>query len=368
MERDIDLLRVLPVPGGPANAEAPDLAAREHRHIMRAMLRIRLLDEKMLLMQRQGRIAFFGPSAGQEAAIAGCGFVARPADWIFPALREGGILLMRGFPLERYFGQLFGNELDPQKGRQQPMHFSSGEFKYLSLSSVIATQVPQAVGAAYAARLRGDDAITFGFLGDGATSEHDFHAAMNFAGVWRAPCVIICQNNHWAISVPVEKQTASSTLAVKARAYGIPGIRVDGNDVLAVVLAVSEAAARARRGGGPTFLELVTWRRGGHSSSDDPGRYRDENRAAPWLLIDPIQRYRDHLISLGLWSDDLQAQTEGELRQEMDSALAASEPAGRPSVATLFSDVYARMPAHLQNQMKSVSEDASGTAEGAFPL
>ena len=272
------LLRVLPVGDFPANAEIPAMSDDEHRFVYRAMLRVRLLDEKMLLMQRQGRIAFFGPSSGQEASICGSGFVARKQDWLFPALREGGALLMRGFPLERYFGQLFGNVLDVQKGRQQPMHFSSGDYKYLSLSSVIATQLPQAVGAAYAAKIKGDDCVTFGYIGDGGTSEHDFHMAMNFSAVWKVPCVIICQNNQWAISVPFEQQTASKGIAVKASAYGMPGVAVDGNDALAVIAAPREAHARALRGEGPTLLELVTYRRGGHSSSDDPTRYRDEAR------------------------------------------------------------------------------------------
>lgn len=362
------LLRVLPVPGGPANTEPPAMADEEHRFVYRAMLRVRLLDDKMLLMQRQGRIAFFGPSSGQEAAICGSGFVAREQDWVFPALREGGILLMRGFPLERYFGQLFGNVLDPQKGRQQPMHFSSGEFKYLSLSSVIATQLPQAVGAAYGAKIKKHDVVTFGYMGDGATSEHDFHTALNFAGTWKVPCVLICQNNQWAISVPFEKQTASDGVAVKAGAYGMPGVRVDGNDALAVISAVEDAHARARRGDGPTLLELVTYRRGGHSSSDDPDRYRDEDLVEPWLRIDPLDRYRTWLEQQGIWDADLETATRRDLRADMDRALEVAEPAARPEIRTMFEDVYARMPGHLRDQLAEVAEDGSGTAEGAFPL
>ena len=368
MDRAHDMLRVLPVAGEAANTEAPALTVSELQSVMKSMLRIRLLDEKMLLLQRQGRIAFFGPSSGQEAAIVGSGFAARSSDWIFPALREGGILLMRGFPLERYFGQLFGNVLDPQQGRQQPMHFSSGEYKYLSLSSVIATQLPQAVGAAYAARLRKDDVVTFGFLGDGATSEHDFHVAMNFAGVWQVPCVIICQNNHWAISVPVEQQTKSETIAIKARAYGMPGVRVDGNDVLAVIAATTAAADRARKGLGPTFLELVTWRKGGHSSSDDPTRYRDEKKFQPWLLVDPIERFRKYLEQNGQWNHDLNAACEEDRKAEMGRALALSEPAALPEIPSMFADVYASLPHHLRAQMESVQDSALGTAEGAFPL
>lgn len=363
-----DLVRVMPVLDQPKTADAPELSTAQLLEVFRGMLRVRLLDEKMLLMQRQGRIAFFGPSSGQEAAIIGSGFVARKQDWIFPALREGGVLLLRGFPLEKYFGQLFGNALDVEKGRQQPMHFSSGEHKYVSLSSVIATQLPQAAGAAYAAKIRKDDCVVFGYLGDGATSEHDFHTALNFAGVWKAPVVFICQNNQWAISVPFEKQTRSDGVAVKASAYGMPGVRVDGNDVLAVIAATAAAHARARAGDGPTLLELVTYRRGGHSSSDDPSRYRDETKVEPWLLVDPLDRFRDHLRAEGRLDDAAEARLRDELTVVMNSALAAAEAAEKPPLETLFTDVYATLPAHLRRQMREVSGDGSGTAEGAFPL
>jgi 2-oxoisovalerate dehydrogenase E1 component alpha subunit len=167
----------MPVLGEPATIPDPGLEPKDELALLEWMLLIRALDETLLLLQRQGRIAFFGPSAGQEASIVGSGFVAREQDWIFPALREGGILLMRGFPLERYFGQLFGNSLDTQKGRQMPMHFSSGDHRFVSLSSVIATQLPQAVGCAWAAKIKKDDRVSFGFVGDGGTSEGDFHAA-----------------------------------------------------------------------------------------------------------------------------------------------------------------------------------------------
>jgi pyruvate dehydrogenase E1 component alpha subunit len=363
-----DLVRCLPVAGHPANATPPALSADEAETLLRWMLLVRALDEKLLLMQRQGRIAFFGPSAGQEAAIVGSGFVAHANDWIFPALREGGILLMRGFPLRRYFGQLFGNVLDVQKGRQMPMHFSSGAHKFVSLSSVIATQLPQAVGAAWAAKIRKTGEVVFGFIGDGGTSASDFHAAMNFAAVGKVPCVLVCQNNGWAISVPFSKQTASDGVAVKAAAYGMPGVRVDGNDVLAVVSAVRAARERAARGEGPTLVELVTYRRGGHSSSDDPTRYRDEKLVDQWLLVDPIQRFRDYARAHGLVSEAREAEILASVRAEIDAELNASEGAAQPPVDSLFTDVYAHLPATLAAQRAEVVGDGSGTADGAFPL
>jgi TPP-dependent pyruvate/acetoin dehydrogenase alpha subunit len=233
---------------------------------------------------------------------------------------------------------------------------------------VIATQLPQAVGAAYAARLKKDDCVVFGYMGDGATSEHDFHCALNFAGVLKVPVVFVCQNNQWAISVPFERQTASDGIAVKASAYGMPGVCVDGNDALAVVQATRDAHERARRGEGPTLLELLTYRRGGHSSSDDPTRYRDEDRVAPWLRVDPLDRYRQWLEAERLWDDGREEDARATLRGEMDDALATAEPALRPPVRSMFEDVYATLPPHLLEQLSQVSGDASGTAEGAFPL
>jgi pyruvate dehydrogenase E1 component alpha subunit/2-oxoisovalerate dehydrogenase E1 component alpha subunit len=359
---------VLPVLDHPATVPDPGLSAKDELTLFEWMLLIRAIDEKLLLLQRQGRIAFFGPSAGQEAAIVGSGSVARARDWIFPALREGGILLMRGFPIERFFGQMFGNSLDTQKGRQMPMHFSSGPLKFVSLSSVIATQLPQAVGCAWAAKIRGEDVVTFGFIGDGGTSEGDFHAAMNFAAVGKVPCVIICQNNQWAISVPFSKQTASAGIAVKAVAYGMPGVRVDGNDVLAVVRAVREAHARARSGGGPTLIELVTYRRGGHSSSDDPTRYRKESEAEPWLLVDPIERFEQHLRKKGRLDDARKTAMLESIRARIDAGLKAAEPAPPPPVESLFDDVLAGTTQTLTAQRAQVLGEELGAAEGAFPL
>jgi TPP-dependent pyruvate/acetoin dehydrogenase alpha subunit len=362
------LVRVLPLEGLAANTRAPQLAAAEHRSMFRSMLLIRMLDEKMLMLQRQGRIAFFGPSAGQEAAIIGSGSVARKDDWVFPALREAGIALHRGFPLEQYFGQLFGNVLDPQQGRQQPMHFSSGAVHYVSLSSPIATQLPQATGAAVASKLRGDGAVIFAYLGDGATSEHDFHSALNFAAVWKAPVIFLCQNNGWAISVPFEKQTASLGVAVKAAAYGMPGIAVDGNDVLAVRTTTELAFERARRGEGPALLEFVTWRRGGHSSSDDPTRYRDEASIPPWVLVDPLERYRAWLRTENLLSASDEEVIAAELKSAMDEGIAKAEHAERPDLESMFRDVTKDMSPALTRQMMSADRDTSGKAEGAFPL
>jgi len=200
----------------------------------RELLRIRTIDERMLVRQRQGKIGFYGTITGQEAPPIATALALRPEDWIFPALRESACMLVRGFPLDRWLAQVYGNEADVLKGRQMPSHMSGRSVNQVSWSSVIGPQLPQAVGAAYAMKLRNEPHVALAFMGDGATSQPDFHSAMNFAGVWKVPCVLVCQNNGWSISVPTAKQTRSTTLAVKAYAYAVRGVRVDGNDVLAV--------------------------------------------------------------------------------------------------------------------------------------
>jgi pyruvate dehydrogenase E1 component alpha subunit len=212
---------------------------------------------------------------GQEAAVVGSAAATRPDDWIVPALREAGVGLYRGMTLDSYIAQIFGNAVDVSKGRQMPCHPCDAEHHYVVMSSCVSTQVPHAVGIAMAMKIKGDKGrCCFGYMGDGGTSEGDFHVALNFAGVTRAPCVLICQNNQWAISTPGHIQTASQTIAMKGLGYGIEALRADGNDVFAVHTAVSYAADKARRGDGPTFIELLTYRVSAHSSSDDPSRYR----------------------------------------------------------------------------------------------
>src|SRR5262245_50274441 len=294
-------------PDGTQVGELPEVDTATMLKMYRAMLLVRLLDERMMIMQRQGRIGFYGACTGQEATPVGTAAAIATSDWIFPGLREGVAMLYRGFPLHTYLCQVFGNAGDELKGRQMPSHYASRSVAYVSWSSCIGTQIPQAVGAAWSAKIKKEKAITVGFMGDGATSSSDFHVAMNFAGVYRTPCILICQNNHWSISVPTARQTASRTIAEKALAYGLPYARVDGNDVLAVYGAVKEARALALAGGGATFLEMLTYRIGAHSSSDDPRVYRDEREVEEWKARDPLERYRKFLTAQALWSDAQEA-------------------------------------------------------------
>jgi len=334
-----------------------------------SMVRTRILDTRMLALQRQGRIGFYGTCKGQEAATVGSGLAVEEQDWVFPALREGAVLLLRGFPLEKYVAQLIGNALDEAHGRQMPCHFSSGRHRFVSLSSPIGTQILQGLGAAWAAKIKGDRSVVLAYFGDGATSQPDFHAALTFAGVHKVPCVFLCQNNQFAISVPFAKQTASRGIAVKARAYGLPGVAVDGNDVLAVYSATRAAVERARSGQGPTLIECITYRLEGHSSSDDPTRYRDEAVTREWLQKDPITRFRGYLFAQGLLDETREADIAASQKAAIDAAIASAEAAPPPDPDTLFSDVYAHLPAHLAAQRDEVRrEHGGGRNEGAFPL
>jgi len=367
---EFKLLSVLEPEGRPTRDLDRDLDADLAVRLYRAMQFQRVLDGRMLNLQRQGRIGFYGTATGQEATTFGAAAAVLDTDWVFPALREGGVLLWRGFPLESYLCQLLGNQGDSLHGHQMPCHYADRSVNVVSWSSCIATQLPHAVGMAFAARRLGDPHIALAYLGDGATSSPDFHAAMNFAGVWKAPVVFVCQNNQWAISVPVSKQTAVTEIVRKADGYGMPGVRVDGNDAAAVYLTVREAAGRARAGGGPTFIEAVTYRMGGHSSSDDPTRYREESEVKTWGERDPVVRFRRYLEHRGLWSEEREQEATKEGQARIAEAIAKAEKLPPPALETMFEDVYAEIPWHLAEQRRWLLESGGpeGPVEGRFPL
>ncbi|MEQ1833737.1 MAG: thiamine pyrophosphate-dependent dehydrogenase E1 component subunit alpha [Candidatus Eisenbacteria bacterium] len=350
-------------------AAPPQLPDADLRALYRHMLKMRVFDARMLSLQRQGRIGFYGMATGQEASVTGSAYPLAKGDWIFHALRETGVCLWRGTTVKELICQLIGNSGDVLLGRQMPMHFSDRKVNSVAWSSVIGTQLPHCMGAAYAAKLLKHDTVCVGYIGDGGTSIPDFHAAMNFAAVWQVPAVFFCQNNQWAISVPLSAQTVSSSIAIKAVAYGMPGIRVDGNDLLAVIAAQQEAVARARSGGGPTFIESVTFRMGGHSSSDDPTRYRDAELVKTWEKKDPVARYGTWLRGKGLLTDADIEQWTAELTAEISQAITEAEALPPPAIETIFTDVYAEMPAHLKEQCQHALATGLGTKfEGAFPL
>jgi pyruvate dehydrogenase E1 component alpha subunit len=329
------------------------------QRIYRGMVRIRIMDERLMALQRQGRIGFYGEARGQEAAIVGSAAALVKGDWIVPALREAGAGLYAGMPLRQYIAQLYGNVNDAGKGRQLGCHPCDRDSNYVVMSSCIATQAPQAVGIAMAMRIAGDAGkVVMGYVGDGATSEGDFHVAANFAGVFRPPVVLFCQNNQWAISTPGTMQTASQTIAIKGLAYGLDSFRVDGNDVLAVYEATRRAAERARAGGGPTFIEALTYRIGAHSSSDDPSRYRDESITEVWKTAkDPIARFGTFLRSRG-WLDGAgESAVAAEVEAEVRAAIEVEEAAPLPPLDSLVEDVYEKLPWHLMEQLRDLRKE-----------
>ena len=278
-------------------------------------------------------------------------------DWVLPALREAGVAIYRGLPLRAYVAQIFGNANDVGLGHQLPCHPGTREARYVTMSSCIGTQLPHATGMALAAKLRGEDSVVLGYLGDGACSESDFHVALNFAGVYHAPVVFVCQNNQWGISTPVSAQTASRTMAVKAYAYGFPGVRVDGNDVFAVYAAVNEAVERARRGGGPTLVEALTYRVGPHTTSDDPSRYRDESVTQEWLTRrDPIARFKLWLLAQGHLTEERDAAMRAAIDTEVREAIAAEEHVPSVPLHTLIEQVFAEVPRFLEEELAEIAD------------
>lgn len=366
LARDLGLFRVLEDDGS-ARKDRPAVPTATLLRGYREMRRLRLIDAKMILLQRQGRVGFYGACTGQEAVPIATGLVLGEHDWVFPALREQSVMLVRGFSLVQFVAQVYGNAGDVQKGRQMPSHHSGRTVNQVSWSSCIGPQVPQAVGAAWAMKLRKDPnrPVSIGFLGDGATSQPDFHSAMTFAGLYKVPAVIVCQNNHWSISVPTHKQTASKTIAIKGRAYGVPSVRVDGNDLLAMYTVLSEATQRARDGHGPTFVEALTYRIGAHSTSDDPTRYRSEDEVEAWRKKDPLDRLRKHLVHLGLVDDASDAALEAELTDAINAAVKKVEELPLPDRDTLFDDVYAELPWNLREQREELRASPKAPAHGA---
>jgi len=324
--------------------------------LFEGMVRIRVTDARMMALQRQGRIGFYGEAMGQEAAVVGSAAVTQPQDWIVPALREAGVGLFRGMSLDSYIAQIFGNAADPTKGRQMPCHPCDRDRQYVVMSSCVSTQIPHAVGIAMAMKIKGDkDKVCFGYMGDGGTSEGDFHVAMNFAGVTKAPCVLICQNNQWAISTPGTLQTASATIALKGVGYGVEALRADGNDVLAVYHTVAYAADKARRGDGPTFIELLTYRVSAHSSSDDPSRYRDESVTEVWRgQRDPIRRFETYLKARGWLADGDHQALAAKLEADVRDAIARQEAIGAPALTTLVEDVFEQPTWLLREQLAEI--------------
>jgi pyruvate dehydrogenase E1 component alpha subunit len=359
-----ELLSILAPDGTVDSSRDPGLDDETLVRFYRTMLQTRVMDERMMNLQRQGRIFFYLASTGQEACSIGSGAAFEADDWVVPGYRQPGLFLWRGVPIKSIVAQCYGNAWDNCKGRQMPVHYSFKEFNMVSISSPIGTQLIQAAGVGMAMRRRGHKQAVLTFIGDGGSSSNDFHAGLNFAAVDKAPVIFVVENNGWAISCPTSKQTASETFAQKAVAYGMPGVRVDGNDVLAVYVATKEARERAVRGEGPTLLEFVTFRLAGHSSSDDPTRYIPADVFEAKKKLDPMLRLRRLLESKGLWDDAADETASKEVRDAVNAAVKENERVARPELESMFSDVYAEMPADLR---ATLEEEQEARGEGKFP-
>lgn len=340
------LVRVMDDDGRAAGPWAPDISADTLRHGLRAMELTRAFDERMFRAHRQGKTSFYMKSTGEEAIAVAQSLKLGPEDMCFPTYRVAGWLVARDYPLLDMVNQIFSNAADPLKGRQLPVLYSARAYGFYSLSGNLAVRVGQAVGWAMAATYRGDDRMALAYCGEGSTAEGDFHEALTFAGVYRPPIIVAITNNQWAISsFSGIAGGEATTFAAKAHGYGLPGIRVDGNDFLAVWAATEWAVERARAGLGATVIEFFTYRVAGHSTSDDPTRYRPADEPQAWPLGDPIERLKRHLIVRGDWSEDRHSQMQAEVADAVREAVKEGERIGtlgksKPDVAKMFEDVF----------------------------
>ncbi len=324
-----------------------ELLVRLYRDLVLA----RLLDERLVRLQLQGKSSFVAPSSGHEAIQVAIAHAVQPGrDWLFPYYRDYGVASTLGVPLVEIFGQMMGTRADPAKARQMPSHPSSRALNMFTAVSPIAAHVPPAVGAGVAMKLAGRSEVCVTSFGEGATSEGDWHAAMNFAGVQGAPVVFVCENNRYAISVELQKQSGSATIAEKAHAYGMPGYRVDGMDVLACLYLMRELVGRARDGFGPALVEATVYRYGAHSSADDDSMYRPAEEVAAWRRRDPLPRYRALLERRDLWDAAAEEALRAEANAALSDAALAAEAAGEVPFGWMFDDVYAEAPWHLDEQ------------------
>ncbi len=342
---NVSYLQILDDEGHADKDLEPELPPDSLRTLYRTMVLARQLDQRMLALQRQGRMGTFPPISGQEAAQVGSAFALEPTDWLVPSFREAAAYILRGVAPKSI--------LLYYMGREEGSILPEGQ-RNLTVNVPVASQLPHAVGIAWAAKIRRDPCATLVYLGDGATSEGDFHEACNFAGVFQLPMVFLCQNNQYAISLPRERQTRARTLAQKAIAYGFDGLQVDGNDLLAVYVAARDALSRAKAGKGPMLIECLTYRLGLHTTADDPSRYRSKAEEEEWRKRDPISRFRGYLKGKGLWDEAWQAMLEKEIEAHIRQAVEEAEAERDFDPADMFDYVFATKPPYLKAQQEEL--------------
>jgi pyruvate dehydrogenase E1 component alpha subunit len=337
-----EMLRILHPDGHVEENLRPDLNDEAIQRLYKQILFIRMMDQKALTLQRQGRMGTYAPVQGQEAAQVGSAYALGKGDWVFPSFRETGVLYMRGVPVRDIYLYWMGDE----RGARVPE-----DVFVFPISVPVGTHPLHATGAAWAAKLQKEKICTIVYFGDGATSEGDFHEAMNFAGVFQLPVIFFCQNNQYAISVPRKKQTASKTIAQKAIAYGFSGIQVDGNDLLAAYAATREAREKAVSGGGPTLIEAVTYRFGPHTTADDPTKYRKDEEVEEWKALDPVIRLQRYLGGRGLWTESLEKKNREDAEEIVNRGVAEAEAMPAPRIEDIFQYTYAEMTPVLKEQL-----------------
>jgi len=365
------LIRVLDDDGQAGGHWNPRLDGDTILAMLRAMALTRAFDERMFRAQRQGKTSFYMKSTGEEAVSVAAAFALDREDMCFPSYRQQGILIARGWPILDMMNQIYSNTADRLQGRQLPVMYSAREAAFFSISGNLTTQCPQAVGWAMASAARGDTRIAASWCGEGATAEGDFHSACTFASVYRAPVILNVVNNQWAISSFSGFAGAEeTTFAARAIGYGIAGLRVDGNDALAVHAATRWAADRARTNAGPTLIELFTYRVEGHSTSDDPSQYRSADEKGHWPLGDPIDRLKLHAMALGIWDEDRHAAMERELAETVRTTAKQAEKIGvlgdglQQPMGSLFEGVFEDMPWHLREQQEQMLREARAAGIG----
>jgi 2-oxoisovalerate dehydrogenase E1 component alpha subunit len=360
-----DLVRVLDDAGKAVGPWNPRLDPDTLRKMLKDMVTVRVFDDRMYRAQRQGKTSFYMKATGEEAIAVAAAAATDFDDIHFPTYRQQGLLVARGYSLVKMMCQIYSNPGDHMKGRQLPIMYSDKKHGFFSISGNLGTQFPQAVGWAMASAIKSDSRIAMGWIGDGATAEGDFHSAMTFAAVYQAPVILATVNNQWAISSFAGIAGGErATFAQRAVGYGIAGLRVDGNDALAVYAAVRWAAERARLNSGPTLIEFFTYRAEGHSTSDDPSGYRPAGEAQKWPLGDPIERLKAHLVALNEWDEDRHAElvkaadTEVRAAQKEAEKLGILPEQGKYDIGSMFEDVYAAMPWHIAEQRDQALDEA----------
>lgn len=354
---EIPILKILKQDGSIyANADLPEIDQELATKIYKALAFHRVLDERMVASQRQGRLSFYMTALGEEAASVGSAAALDDKDMIMAQYREQGALIFRGFRLEQFMNQMFSNELDLGKGRQMPIHYGSQELNYMTISSPLGTQIPQAAGYAYGQKLKGNKTCTICYFGEGAASEGDFHAGLNMAAVHKAPVIFFCRNNGYAISTPSSQQYMGNGIASRGVGYGIKTIRVDGNDILAVLKATQAARKYAIENDAPVVIEAMSYRLGAHSTSDDPSGYRTKEEEAKYAEHDPILRMKNWMIAQQWWNEEQETSTFERLREDVLAAVKVAEVIDKPTLESMFDDVYDVTTPQLNEQLADLKE------------